>query len=165
VNHFLTLATALFAATSKTKTSGSSVTFLIFIVVIVGALYFLFLRPNQQRAKRQREENSSIGVGDKVVSIGGIVGVIEEVQGDRVVLLSSNPGIDTDNVRPTRLVLLRTAIARKVDPGTIEPEPEPAEDDEPAADPEPSDEHHEGGDPGKADKKKWWPGSEEGTGE
>ena len=39
------------------------------------------------------------------------------MQNDRVVLLSSNPGIDGANVTPTRLVLLRTAIARKVDVG------------------------------------------------
>lgn len=147
MNHFLTLATALFAATSKSKPSGSSVTFLIFIVVIVGALYFLFLRPNQQRAKRQREETSSIGVGDKVVSIGGIVGVIEEIQGDRVVLLSSNPGIDADDVRPTRLVLLRTAIARKVDPGAVAGEPD-EDEEEHEEEPDVSDDGHEHGETG-----------------
>lgn len=131
MNHLLSLAPALLGATTKTttKTSGSSVTFLIFIVIVVGALYFLFLRPNQQKAKKQREENSAIGVGDRVVSIGGIVGVIEEMQNDRVVLLSSNPGIDGDDIQPTRLVLLRTAIARKVDAGSV-PVPEPDYDDE-----------------------------------
>jgi preprotein translocase subunit YajC len=131
VNHLLSLAPALLGATTKTptKSSGSSVTFLIFIVIVVGALYFLFLRPNQQKAKKQREENSAIGVGDRVVSIGGIVGVIEEVQNDRVVLLSSNPGIDGDSIQPTRLVLLRSAIARKVDGGSV-PVPEPEYDDE-----------------------------------
>jgi preprotein translocase subunit YajC len=153
VNHFLTLASAVFAATTKstTKTSASSVTFLIFIVVIVGALYFLFLRPNQQRAKRQREETSSIGVGDRVVSIGGIVGVIEEIQGDRVVLLSSNPGIDTDDVRPTRLVLLRSAIARKVDAGTVAAEPDDEEETEEEHD-DVSDDHHGSEETGKADE-------------
>ena len=51
------------------------------------------------------------------MSIGGIVGTIEEMHNDRVVLLSSDPGVDGDDVAPTRLVLLRSAIARKVDSG------------------------------------------------
>jgi len=119
----------MFAATAKTKTSSGSVTFLIFIVIVVAALYFLFLRPNQQKARKQREDNASINVGDRVVSIGGIVGTIEEMQNDRVVLLSSNPGVDGDNVQPTRLVLLRSAIARKIDAGTV-PQPEPDEEDD-----------------------------------
>ena len=111
MTQLLALAPALLAASSKsTKTTSSgSVTFLIFIVIVVAALYFLFLRPNQQRARKQREENASIGVGDKVASIGGIVGTIEEIRGDRVVLVSGDGGT------PTRLVLLRSAIARKVD--------------------------------------------------
>jgi preprotein translocase subunit YajC len=128
VTQLLALAPAVFAATSKTKTSSGSVTFLIFIVIVVAALYFLFLRPNQQKARKQREDNASISVGDRVVSIGGIVGTIEEVQNDRVVLLSSNPGVDGDDVQPTRLVLLRSAIARKIDAGTV-PQPEPTEEE------------------------------------
>jgi preprotein translocase subunit YajC len=129
VTQLLALAPTLLAATTKAKTSSGSVTFLIFIVIVVGALYFLFLRPNQQKARKQREDNASINVGDRVVSIGGIVGTIEEMQNDRVVLLSSNPGVDGDNVQPTRLVLLRSAIARKIDAGTV-PEPEPEDTEE-----------------------------------
>jgi preprotein translocase subunit YajC len=115
--NLLTLAPNLLAATSKTKSSSS--TFLIFIVIVVAALYFLFLRPNQQKAKRARQENSSINVGDRVVSIGGIIGEIEELQGDRVVLLTGNTGDDADDVQPTRLVLLRSAIARKLDTTSV----------------------------------------------
>jgi preprotein translocase subunit YajC len=123
VNHLLSFA-VLLAATTKKSSSSSSVTFLIFIVIVVAALYFLFLRPNQQKAKRQRQENASISVGDKVVTIGGIVGTIEEMQGDRVVLLSGDAEVGGSAASPTRLVFLRTAIARKVDAGTV-----PAADD------------------------------------
>jgi preprotein translocase subunit YajC len=121
--NLLSLAPLLVAATTKKPTSSGSYTFLIFIVIVVVALYFLFLRPNQQKAKRAREENASIGVGDRVVTIGGIVGTIEEMHGDRVLLVSSNPGFDGANEEPTRLIMLRTAIARKVDLG---PAPDPA---------------------------------------
>jgi preprotein translocase YajC subunit len=147
VNYLLPLATTLLGAATKPKTSSSSATFLIFIVVVVGALYFLFLRPNQQRAKKQRAENSNISVGDRVVSIGGIVGRIEEMRNDRVVLLTGIDGDDGDDVQPTRLVLLRSAIARKVDAASV-PVPE-LEDDEDDEDDHPDDHHDE--DIGKAE--------------
>ena len=111
--NLLTLTTTLLGATTKAKSSSPA--FLIFIVIVVAALYFLFLRPNQQKAKRLRQDNAGINVGDRVVSIGGIVGQIEAMEGDRVVLLTGDSGADGDDVAPTRLVLLRSAIARKVD--------------------------------------------------
>lgn len=144
MNQLLALGPALLAATSKKTTSSGSVTFLIFIVIVVAALYFLFLRPNQQKARRQREETSSISVGDRVVSIGGIVGTIEEMQNDRVVLVSGN--VNGDGIEPTRLVMLRTVIARKVDAGTAVNEDEQNHDeDDDEVDAAPAD------DTGKAD--------------
>jgi preprotein translocase subunit YajC len=128
VNHLFSLAPGLVVAATKSSTSSaSSYTFLIFIVIVVVALYFLFLRPNQQKARRQREENAAIGVGDRVVTIGGIVGTIEEMQGDRVVLVSENPGLGSVGASSTRLVVLRSAIARKA---PVETPAEPADNDE-----------------------------------
>jgi preprotein translocase subunit YajC len=131
VDHLLSLTTTLLAATTTTKKSSSSATFLIFIVIVVGALYFLFLRPNQQKAKKARQDNSSIAVGDRVVTIGGIVGRIEELENDRVVLLTGNASADADiDEQPTRLVMLRTAIARKMVDPTPMPEVDDDEDDD-----------------------------------
>ena len=146
MNHLLALATTVLAATTKTttKSSSSSATFLIFIVIVVAALYFLFLRPNQQRAKKQREDNSSIAVGDRVVSIGGIVGRIEDIQNDRVVLLTGNPSVDSDfDELPTRLVMLRSAIARKVVDPTPMPEVEDEDEHDHDHDPDPDHDHVE----------------------
>jgi hypothetical protein len=74
-------------------------------------------------------------VGDRVVTIGGIVGRIEELENDRVVLLTGNASADADiDEQPTRLVMLRTAIARKmVDPtpmSEVEDDEDEDEDDE-----------------------------------
>jgi preprotein translocase YajC subunit len=115
--NLLSLVTTLLGAT--TKKSSSNPTFLIFILIVVAALYFLFLRPNQQKAKKMRQDNAAISVGDRVVSIGGIVGQIEAMEGDRVVLLTGDSGTDGDDVAPTRLVLLRSAIARRVDTTSV----------------------------------------------
>lgn len=146
--NLLTLTTILLGATTKAKSSSPA--FLIFIVIVVAALYFLFLRPNQQKAKRLRQDNAGINVGDRVVSIGGIVGQIEAMEGDRVVLLTGDSGADGDDVAPTRLVLLRSAIARKVDTMSV-PLADVGDDDDHTDHDDHTDDTDEADDTGKAE--------------
>ena len=51
-------------------------------------MYFLFLRPQQQRAKQQANLVANLKSGDKVVTSSGIVGVVITVK-DRTVSLRS----------------------------------------------------------------------------
>lgn len=97
---------ALLAA-SKKSSSSSSAGLLILLLVIGVALYFLFLRPQQQKARRQRESNKEIEVGDEVVTVGGLVGHVVEMTDDRVTVETGGPG-------GTRMVFVRNAISRKV---------------------------------------------------
>ncbi|MGO9455488.1 MAG: preprotein translocase subunit YajC [Acidimicrobiales bacterium] len=112
------------AASSKKTTSGGSATFLIVLVLLGLAGYFLFLRPQQQKARKQKALQSDIGVGDEVLTVGGIVGTVLSIDSERVTILT---GMDRDGSSggepPTRMVLVRNAIARK-----IEPAASPAED-------------------------------------
>ncbi len=57
---------------------------LLFFAVIIVAFYFLFVRPQQQQAKRQREMVARLSSGDEVVTIGGIYGTVLSTQGDRI---------------------------------------------------------------------------------
>jgi preprotein translocase subunit YajC len=101
------------AATSTKKSSSSSALPLLIIVVIAALGYFLFLRPQQQKNRAARQQSQSFEVGDEVQTIGGIVGRVVEMENDRVTIVT---GGDDGNGSPTRLVLLRAAIARKVEP-------------------------------------------------
>jgi preprotein translocase subunit YajC len=83
----LTWALPLLGATQKTTSSSSSI-YLIFIV-IGAAFYFLIYRPQQRKAKALREQSSSYDVGDEVLTAGGIVGHIIDIDGDRVTLETS----------------------------------------------------------------------------
>jgi preprotein translocase subunit YajC len=75
--------------------------------------YFLLLRPQQQKARRQRESQSQIAVGDEVVTVGGIVGTVIEIDSERATIIT---GADADGPgQPTRVVLVRNAIARKIE--------------------------------------------------
>jgi preprotein translocase subunit YajC len=108
---------------AATKSSGSS-TFIIFLVLIALVGYFLLLRPQQQKAKRQRAQQSNIAVGDEVVTVGGIVGRVIALDADRVTLLSGEDTVGFPAVgnEPTRLVLVRNAVARKVEPTVMAPD-------------------------------------------
>ncbi|MDQ6948029.1 MAG: preprotein translocase subunit YajC, partial [Actinomycetota bacterium] len=57
----------------------------LFILFFVG-VYFLLLRPQQQRVRRQRELMNAIGVGDRVVTAGGLIGRVIDVSDDRLLL-------------------------------------------------------------------------------
>lgn len=49
------------------------------LVVIIGAFYFLLLRPQQKRQRERNQLLQSVQVGDRVVTIGGLHGVVEEL--------------------------------------------------------------------------------------
>ncbi|HEY7280750.1 MAG TPA: preprotein translocase subunit YajC [Actinomycetota bacterium] len=91
-------------------------------IVLIGVVfYFLLIRPQQRRARSQREMTQSTQVGDEVVTIGGLFGVVREVDDDSV-LLEVAPG--------TELRFLRTAIARKLTADDEVPAEDEAEDED-----------------------------------
>ncbi len=49
------------------------------LVAIIGAFYFLLLRPQQKRQRERNQLLQSVQVGDRVVTIGGLHGVVEEL--------------------------------------------------------------------------------------
>jgi preprotein translocase subunit YajC len=63
---------------SNASSSGNMiVTIVLYAVVIGGLFYFLMIRPQRTRVKRQDDLLASLAVGDEVQTIGGIYGTIE----------------------------------------------------------------------------------------
>jgi preprotein translocase subunit YajC len=52
------------------------------LIIIFAIFYFILIRPQQQRQKKHKEMLDSLKVGDKVITIGGIYGIIREIKGD-----------------------------------------------------------------------------------
>ena len=50
------------------------------IVLIMGVFYVLLIRPQQKRQKQLQETIATLKLGDRVVTNGGIIGVITTVQ-------------------------------------------------------------------------------------
>ena len=129
---------ALLAASSgkATTTSSGGSTFIIFLVLIAVVGYFLLIRPQKQKQRRQREQQQAVGVGDEVLTVGGIVGKVIAVDADRVTIVSGGDtvGFPAMGNEPTRLVLVRSAISRKVEPPIPEAAPDMSADDGAQAD-------------------------------
>lgn len=49
-------------------------------VLLLVFLYFIMIRPQQKQEKQTREMQKSLQVGDEVVTIGGIVGIVLRVE-------------------------------------------------------------------------------------
>jgi preprotein translocase subunit YajC len=119
----------IFAATAKKSTNPAP---LIILVVVAFAGYFLFLKPQQRKAKAARANvGSGYQVGDDVQTIGGVIGTILEIHGDRYTLLTGSTGSDgnLDGAQPTRIVFVRQAIARKLEP-LVDADPDADIDDD-----------------------------------
>ncbi len=105
------------ASSSKSSSSSSLLTLL--PLLAIGLLgYFFFIRPQQAKARAARaQQGSGIEVGDEVQTVGGVIGTVLEIHGDRYTLLTGALGDDgnLDGPQPTRIVFVRQAIARKID--------------------------------------------------
>lgn len=53
---------------------------LLILVLMLGLTWVLFVRPQQQRLKRQKELVASLTPGDRVVTAGGMIGTITAVR-------------------------------------------------------------------------------------
>jgi len=62
---------------------GSSV---IMLVVMLAVFYFMLIRPENKRKKEAEEMRSSVKNGDKITTIGGIVGTVVNVKESRIVI-------------------------------------------------------------------------------
>jgi len=61
-------------------------TIIIFLVLIFAVFYFLLIRPQRKRQKQQQELMGELKRGDKVITAGGIYGVIESVAEDSILI-------------------------------------------------------------------------------
>ena len=66
--------------------SGDMTYTIIMLVVMLGIFYFMLIRPENKRKKEQEQMRSALKKGDKITTIGGIVGVVVDVKEDKFVV-------------------------------------------------------------------------------
>lgn len=74
--------TSAVAQTTTAPTNDPAMTFVIPMLLVFGIFYFLVIRPQQKKIKQQQEKITSAKKGDKVITGGGIEGVIAHVRDD-----------------------------------------------------------------------------------
>ena len=104
---------------------GSATQFLPLVLIFV-VFYFLLIRPQQQKQKDQKQMLATIKRGDRVVTGGGIVGVVQRVpmvsdkNGKQVaaqeIEVEIAPNIRVTVVRDTITTVIRPAVANDTKP-------------------------------------------------
>ena len=82
----------LLDATTTTATGGEmmgSVASLGLLVLMFVVFYFILIRPQKKKDKELKEQMSKLSVGDKVITIGGLVGFVANIKDDQVTISTS----------------------------------------------------------------------------
>ena len=77
---------AIYIAQAAAGQQSDPINMLITFGLIGIIFYFLLIRPQRKQQKELKERQDSLKPGDKVVSAGGIYGIVREVQQDTVKL-------------------------------------------------------------------------------
>ena len=104
------LITPAFAQASGSPES-SLVGFLPLILMFV-VLYFLMIRPQMKRTKEHKTMVSALSKGDEVITAGGVVGKITEVNDSYIV-------VDIGKEAPVPVHVQRQAVQTLLPKGTI----------------------------------------------
>ncbi len=74
-------------ATDATPGAGATMGGMIIpLLLMLVVFYFLLIRPENKRKKEAEQMRNSIKVGDKVTTIGGIVGTVVSIKDDHLVV-------------------------------------------------------------------------------
>lgn len=80
---------------------------LMFLALLFGIFYFLLIRPQQKRYKEFQKMLESVKKGSRVVTGGGIIGVVTKLEGDDVAVVEIAPNV--------KVRVARSSISEVVD--------------------------------------------------
>ena len=63
------------------------------IILIIGVFYVLLIRPQQKRQRELQETIASLKIGDRIVTTGGIIGIITTVRETSFLIRSAEKSI------------------------------------------------------------------------
>ena len=89
---------------------GGGMGMLLFLIILIGVMYFLMIRPQMKRAKEHKGMLDKLSKGDEVITSGGIAGVITDI-GENFITVEV-----ADNVR---LRVQKAAVGNVLPKGTL----------------------------------------------
>lgn len=83
---FSASADAAAASSSASGSQPSMIPSLVIMVALFAVMYFVLIRPQKKKEKEQKAMQRDLRIGDEVVTIGGIVGLVVKTTEDTVVI-------------------------------------------------------------------------------
>ncbi len=62
---------------------------IVMLVLMIAIFYFMLIRPENKKKKAMQQMRDALKVGDKITTIGGIVGDIVHIKDDNIVIETS----------------------------------------------------------------------------
>ena len=94
---------------------------LILLLALLVLLWALLIRPQRSRQRQQQELLTSIEPGDEILTVGGIYGIVQEIDEEDDLIVEIAEGI-------------QVRIARRAVGGVVKPEEQDVEHEEPEED-------------------------------
>lgn len=77
----------------------------IWLIILAAAFYFLLIRPQRTRSKKQQDLMSDLRRGDEIITVGGFYGRIKDVVEDYIIITIAS-GVDVK--------ITKSAISKKM---------------------------------------------------
>ena len=100
-------------ANNTTGSTGADllITFLPLVLVLV-IFYFFLIRPQKKKEKKDADMRKNLQVGDEVVTVGGVVGIVFSVKEDTVVV---ETGGDRSKIRVKKWAIAQNLTIHEED--------------------------------------------------
>ena len=87
--------------------AGGAGVMILYIVFIVGFMYFLLIRPQKNQEKKQKEIMDSVEVGDSIKTTSGFYGMVIDINDDQGTVI-----VEFGNNKNCRIPMNKTAIVQ-----------------------------------------------------
>ena len=85
--------------------TNSPIFWVLYVVLLLGMLYFMAIRPQKKEKQRQQELLNSVAVGDTILTSSGFYGVIIDMTDDPVI-------VEFGNNKNCRIPMQKAAIVQ-----------------------------------------------------
>ena len=104
------LISSAYAQTAAPAATQGGLDMFVWFIPMIAIFYFVAIRPQQKRAKEQKDLIASIAKGDEVVTVGGIIGRVSKL-GESYVHVETGGNVE--------LQIQRSAIVQILPKGTM----------------------------------------------
>lgn len=85
--------------------TASGAVMVVYLVLIVGFIYFMMIRPQKKEQKRMSAMIASMEIGDSVLTNSGFYGIIIDITDDTII-------VEFGNNKNCRIPMQKTAVAQ-----------------------------------------------------